>query len=185
MRGHLTDLVHAIAAQRTRQRSLAMNPRSKPRCIVGNLLALSSAFLFVLGGPALGQESRRTRDQVVEQPEPYSPYVDQHFPQRVFFGDTHHHSSFSVGQRLDRKPARPGRELPVRPWRGGRLQHRPAGTTDPAAGFPGGLGPRGVSRHRRSSQHRKPRIAGNRSGPGVVRTPCRRAGRPPGSQSLQ
>ena len=26
----------------------------------------------------------------------YSPYVGQNFPQRVFFGDTHHHSSYSV-----------------------------------------------------------------------------------------
>jgi hypothetical protein len=41
----------------------------------------------------------------VEQPKPYSPYVDQHFPKQVYFGDTHHHSSLSmdsglVGNRL-------------------------------------------------------------------------------------
>jgi hypothetical protein len=32
--------------------------------------------------------------------EEYSPYVDQHFPQRLLFGDTHHHSSFSVDSGL-------------------------------------------------------------------------------------
>ncbi len=60
------------------------------------LLALGVTLLVVLGDSALGQEWTPDKDQVVEQPEPYSPYVDQHFPQRVFFGDTHHHSSFSV-----------------------------------------------------------------------------------------
>ncbi len=72
------------------------NPRSKLLCNVRNLFALSVALLVVLGGPALGQEWTPDRGQLVEKPKPYSPYVDQHFPQRVFFGDTHHHSSFSV-----------------------------------------------------------------------------------------
>ena len=58
------------------------------------------AALAVPGGPALGQEWTMDKDQVVEQPEPYSPYVDQHFPQRVFFGDTHFHSSLSVDSGL-------------------------------------------------------------------------------------
>jgi hypothetical protein len=52
--------------------------------------------IAVLGGSALAQEWTPDKGQVVEQPKPYSPYVDQHFPQQVFFGDTHHHSSFSV-----------------------------------------------------------------------------------------
>ncbi len=55
---------------------------------------------------ALGQEWTPDRGQLVEQPKTYSPYVDQHFPQRVFFGDTHFHSSLSedsglVGNRVD------------------------------------------------------------------------------------
>jgi hypothetical protein len=48
----------------------------------------------------LGQEFTLDRDQLVEQPEPYSPYVDQYFPQQVFFGDTHFHSSLSVDSGL-------------------------------------------------------------------------------------
>jgi hypothetical protein len=52
--------------------------------------------LTVPGGSALGQEWTPDKGQRVEQPKPYSPYVDQHFPQQVFFGDTHFHSSLSV-----------------------------------------------------------------------------------------
>ena len=58
-------------------------------------LVLTVIATVLLSGSALGQMTP-DKDQVVEQPKPYSPYVDQHFPQRVFFGDTHHHSSFSV-----------------------------------------------------------------------------------------
>ena len=62
--------------------------------------------IAVLGGSALGQEWTPDKDLVVEQPKPYSPYVDRHFPQEVFFGDTHFHSSLSVdsgmvGNRVD------------------------------------------------------------------------------------
>jgi hypothetical protein len=58
------------------------------------------AVIFGLGSPALAQEWTLEKDQVVEEPEPYSPYVDQHFPQRVFFGDAHHHSSLSMDSGL-------------------------------------------------------------------------------------
>jgi len=70
------------------------------------LVAVTIAALTVLGGSALGQEWTPEEGQQVEQPKPYSPYVDQHFPQEVFFGDTHFHSSLSVdsgmvGNRVD------------------------------------------------------------------------------------
>ena len=60
----------------------------------------------LLSTTALGQEWTLDRGQLVEQPKTYSPYVDQHIPQRVFFGDTHFHSSLSVdsgliGNKLD------------------------------------------------------------------------------------
>jgi len=83
-----------------------MSPQSKLRCIVSNLLVLTAALVVLPGGSALGQEWTPEKDQLVEQPKPYSSYVDQHFPQRVFFGDSHFHSSLSVdsgmiGNRVD------------------------------------------------------------------------------------
>jgi hypothetical protein len=70
------------------------------------VVVVTIAVLAMLGGSALGDGFTMDKDQVVEQPKPYSPYVDQHFPQKVFFGDTHFHSSLSVdsgmvGNRVD------------------------------------------------------------------------------------
>jgi hypothetical protein len=51
-------------------------------CIVVAIVAMT------VPGVALAQDAGTPdKDQVVEQPKPYSPYVDQHFPQRVLFGD--------------------------------------------------------------------------------------------------
>lgn len=62
---------------------------------------LTTAFAAVLlSSTAQAQEWTLEKDQRVEQPKPYCPYVDQHFPKRVFFGDTHFHSSLSVDSRL-------------------------------------------------------------------------------------
>ncbi len=74
------------------------------------LSALAIAALAVPGGPAMASEWTPDKSQVVEQPKPYSPYVDQHFPQRAFFGDTHFHSSLSVdsgmvGNKIDLEQA--------------------------------------------------------------------------------
>ncbi len=63
-----------------------MNPLLKLYCTVRNLLNLSVTLLVMLSGSALAQVWTLEKDQLVEQPKPYSPYVDQHFPQRVFFG---------------------------------------------------------------------------------------------------
>ena len=80
-----------------------------------DLLALGITLLVVLGAPALAQDTGTLhKAKVVEQPKPYSPYVDQHFPQRVYWGDTHHHTSYSVDSG-DREHKPPGRELPVGP----------------------------------------------------------------------
>ena len=83
-----------------------MNQLSKLHRRASNLLALIAALVVLLSGSALAQEWTPDKDQTVEQPKPYSPFVDEHFPQKVFFGDTHFHSSLSVdsgmiGNRID------------------------------------------------------------------------------------
>ncbi len=49
---------------------------------------------FAVMGSA--QEFAVDKDDMPDTAPEYSPYVDRYYPQRVFFGDTHHHSSFSV-----------------------------------------------------------------------------------------
>ena len=66
--------------------------------------------IAALAVPALGQEWTPDKGQQVKKPKPYSPYVDQHFPKKVFFGDTHFHSSLSVdsgmiGNKIDLEQA--------------------------------------------------------------------------------
>ena len=70
--------------------------------LMKSILTVSTiAALTALGGSVLAQDTGTLdKDRVVEQPKPYSPYVDQHFPQRVLFGDTHHHTSLSVDSGL-------------------------------------------------------------------------------------
>ena len=76
------------------------NARSKRRCTATILFVLNVTLLVMLGGPALAQDYTPDKSHVVKQPKPYSPYVDQHFPQKVFFGDMHHHTSLSVDSGL-------------------------------------------------------------------------------------
>jgi len=69
-------------------------------------LLITALITALMSTAALAQEWTLEKDQLVEQPKPYSPYLDQHFPQQVFFGDTHFHSSLSVdsgliGNKLD------------------------------------------------------------------------------------
>ena len=64
------------------------------------------AMWFVLAaGPALAQDLRGEGDDVKLGKPEYSPYLDEGYPQRVFFGDTHVHTSYStdagmLGNRL-------------------------------------------------------------------------------------
>ena len=50
----------------------------------------------LLAGPALGQDLLPAREDVAPPKSEYSPYADDHFPNRVFFGDTHLHTSWST-----------------------------------------------------------------------------------------
>ena len=61
------------------------------------VLALGLTLLVMPAGHALAQDTGTLdKDRVVNQAEPYSPYVGQHFPQNVLWGDAHHHTSYSV-----------------------------------------------------------------------------------------
>jgi hypothetical protein len=63
---------------------------------IGPLMIVTVFWGLSTGQVVLGQEWAPQREQVLKKKTEYSPYVNRHFPQRVFFGDTHHHSSFSV-----------------------------------------------------------------------------------------
>ena len=46
-------------------------------------------------GPALAQEFTVDSADVQGDEPDYSPYVDRNIPMRIFWGDTHHHTSYS------------------------------------------------------------------------------------------
>ncbi len=51
--------------------------------------------VFIAPNSVIAQEWTPQREHVGEKEQEYSPYVEDHFPQRVYWGDTHHHSSYS------------------------------------------------------------------------------------------
>ena len=65
-----------------------------------SIVAVIAIAALAMPVSVLGAEWTLEKDQRVEQPKPYSPYVDQHFPRQVLFGDTHFHSSLSVDSGL-------------------------------------------------------------------------------------
>jgi hypothetical protein len=71
------------------------------RNLFRSLLVLVAITSLTLPGTALAQDTGTPdKDRVVEQPKPYSPYVNQHIPKRVLWGDAHHHTSLSVDSGL-------------------------------------------------------------------------------------
>jgi len=50
--------------------------------------------------PCQAQEFTLHEDDYAERGKQYSPYVDEHFPQNVYFGDTHLHTSWSADAGL-------------------------------------------------------------------------------------
>jgi Protein of unknown function (DUF3604) len=63
----------------------------------GLLLTLCIAFLAPARGVAQepAPPEQELKDVFPKKP-PYSPYADRHFPERVYWGDTHLHTSFSM-----------------------------------------------------------------------------------------
>ena len=58
------------------------------------------AVVLLMSAPALAQDYFPENKSESVPKEPYSPYVDDHFPTRVFFGDTHLHTSWSTDAGL-------------------------------------------------------------------------------------
>jgi hypothetical protein len=67
-----------------------------------NFIALGVATLL-FAGQVVAQDAPLTeadRKRAEEKKPDYSPYPDQHFPTRVFWGDTHHHTRLSFDDGL-------------------------------------------------------------------------------------
>ena len=60
------------------------------------ITTVATIFAIVLSPTlSLGQEFTLQKGETIEDEADYSPFVDQHFPNRVFWGDTHLHTSNS------------------------------------------------------------------------------------------
>ena len=59
-------------------------------------LTLSLTLALAMGAPALAQDLHPAKEDVKPPKKEYSPYVEDHFPNRVLFGDTHLHTSWST-----------------------------------------------------------------------------------------
>ena len=57
------------------------------------LLAVVAIMALTLPGAALAQEFTVDKDTAAHKEPAYSPFVDQHFPTRVLWGDTHLHTA--------------------------------------------------------------------------------------------
>jgi hypothetical protein len=64
------------------------------------LLGVFFALIFLSVAPCVAQEFTVPDNSHSGNVEQYSPYVDQHFPQQVYFGDTHLHTSWSADAGL-------------------------------------------------------------------------------------
>jgi len=60
------------------------------------------ALLLALAPASYAQEVQITQDNVAHGEPDYSPFIDQHFPTRVFWGDTHLHTNLSPDAYVQR-----------------------------------------------------------------------------------
>jgi len=58
--------------------------------------ALTLGIAFMFSTPSLAMDVHPVKDDVKAPKKEYSPYVDDHFPNNVYFGDTHLHTSWSA-----------------------------------------------------------------------------------------
>jgi Protein of unknown function (DUF3604) len=69
-----------------------MNPVRKNQLSIFAVVIVAGLF----SNTVVAQDIAPPRDQVQQAKPEYSPYVDDYFPQRVYFGDTHLHTSWST-----------------------------------------------------------------------------------------
>ncbi|MCZ6831630.1 MAG: DUF3604 domain-containing protein [Gammaproteobacteria bacterium] len=69
--------------------------------IMKRMISFTSLIVLFSGVKvATAQEWAPDEGHMLEESRAYSPYVDQHFPNRVFWGDTHHHTILSFDSGL-------------------------------------------------------------------------------------
>ena len=61
---------------------------------------LAIVVIALTAGPSIAQEFYPNEKDMPVKEKEYSPYVDQHFPKRVLWGDTHHHTILSFDDGL-------------------------------------------------------------------------------------
>ena len=70
----------------------------KPHKVLSSLPAF--LLLLFVAGPLVAQDTgepdKASLEKAYPSTRPYSPYADRHFPDRVYWGDTHLHTSFSM-----------------------------------------------------------------------------------------
>ena len=101
-------------------------------------LVVSTLSALALCAGAFAQDAPPPADKKVQ----YSPYPQQNFPNRVFFGDTHLHTSYSTDAGMIGNTSRAGGGVSLCARRDGEIQHRIARAAQSAAGFPGRRGSR-------------------------------------------
>ena len=136
-----------------------------------NVIALGvAALLFAgrCGRPGCRSDQGCTKASQQTKPD-YSPYPDQKFPNRVFWGVAHVHTGYSFDCGNVRGNADPRRPLQGCDGRGSRHGQRPALQAGPAAGLGLHHRPCRVSRHLRSDSRRQPRSPRQPAGQALVR----------------
>ena len=61
-----------------------------------NKLFIAALTVAMMSSSAISQDINQPDDTYVPPKKEYSPFVDDHFPNQVFFGDTHVHTSWST-----------------------------------------------------------------------------------------
>ena len=67
--------------------------RTRMKSLLTLCLTLAMATLWI---NASASEFRPSEEDVKPPKKEYSPYVEDHFPNNVYFGDTHLHTSWSA-----------------------------------------------------------------------------------------